>query len=199
MPDPPRPVSAYGRSKLAGEHAVLAARPDIEVAVVRLSAVYGQRDRALLPMYRMGKLGFVPVYGDGENLLSWLHVHDAADAIVATTLGNTPSGAVYTVSDGGFYTWTQLVQAFGRAWGRTPRIIHGPPVLFRLAGSAGGLVQMLTRKGLSLQTDQIRHMQARYFICDNTAITRDLGWQPQIDLEAGFEQTIAWCREQGLL
>ena len=199
MPDPPRPVSAYGRSKLAGEHAVLAARPDIEAAIVRLSAVYGQRDKALLPMYRMGKLGFVPVYGDGENLLSWLHVYDAADAIVATTLSDTPSGAVYTVSDGGFYTWSQLVQAFGRAWGRTPRIVYGPPVLFRLAGSAGGLVQMLTRKGLSLQTDQIRHMQARYFICDNAAITRDLGWEPHIGLEAGFEQTIAWCREQGWL
>ncbi len=199
MPDPPAPVSAYGRSKLAGENAVLAAQPDIEAAIVRLSAVYGQRDKALLPMYRMGKLGFVPVYGDGENLLSWLHVHDAADAIVATTMGDTPSGAIYTVSDGGFYTWKELVGAFGKAWGRTPRIIHGPPLLFRLAGSAGGLVQMLTRKGLSLQTDQIRHMQARYFICDNTAITRDLGWQPTVDLEAGFAQTVTWCREQGWL
>ena len=199
LPDPPRPVSAYGRSKLAGEHAVLAARDGIEVAIVRLSAVYGQRDKALLPLYRMGKLGIVPVYGDGENLLSWLHVHDAAGAIVATALGDTPSGAVYTVSDGNFYTWNQLVEAFGRAWGRTPRIIHGPPALFHLAGSAGGLVQMLTRKGLSLQTDQIRHMQARYFICDNTAITRDLGWRPSVDLDAGFAQTIAWCRERGLL
>jgi nucleoside-diphosphate-sugar epimerase len=72
-------------------------------------------------------------------------------------------------------------------------------MLFRLAGSVGGLVQLLTRKGLSLQTDQIRHMQARYFICDNTAITRDLGWRPAIELEAGFAQTLAWCREQGVL
>lgn len=199
MPDPPRPVSAYGRSKLAGEHAVLAAGDDIEVVIVRLSAVYGQRDKALLPFYRMGKLGFVPVYGDGENLLSWLHVHDAADAIVAATLGSTPSGAVYTVSDGNYYTWNQLVEAFGRAWGRTPRIIHGPPALFRLAGTAGSLVQAVTRKALSLQADQVRHMQARYFICDNTAITRDLGWKPKVDLEAGFAQTIAWCREEGLL
>jgi nucleoside-diphosphate-sugar epimerase len=199
MPDPPRPVSAYGRSKLAGEYAVLGARDDLEVAIVRLSAVYGPRDRALLPLYRMGKLGVVPVYGDGENLLSWLYVHDAAGAIAATTLGSPAPGSIYTVSDGGFYTWNQLVEAFGRAWGRTPRVVHGPPVLFRLAGSAGGLVQMITRKGLSLQTDQIRHMQARYFICDNAAITRDLGWQPTVDLDGGFAQTIGWCREQGLL
>lgn len=199
MPDPPAPVSAYGRSKLAGEYAVLAARPDLDVAVIRLSAVYGQRDKALLPLYRMGKLGVVPVYGDGENLLSWLHVHDAADAIVATTLSASPSGAVYTVSDGGFYTWKDLVQSFGRAWGRTPRVVYGPPVLFKVAGSAGGLVQVLTRKGLSLQGDQIRHMQARYFICDNTAITRDIGWEPKVGLDEGFAQTMAWYREKGWL
>ena len=199
MPDPPMPVSAYGRSKLAGEHAVLAARPDLDVAIIRLSAVYGQRDRALLPMYRMGKLGIVPVYGDGENLLSWLHVHDAADAIVAATVGEPPSGAIYTVSDGNFYTWRDLVQAFGRAWGRTPRMVCVPPMLFRLAGGAGSIAQILTRRGFSLQMDQVRHMQARYFICDNTAITRDLGWQAAIGLDAGFAQTIAWCREQGLL
>jgi nucleoside-diphosphate-sugar epimerase len=199
MPEPPRPVSAYGRSKLAGEHAVLAARNDLDATVLRLAAVYGQRDKALLPMYRMGKLGVVPVYGDGENLLSWLHVHDAAAAIVAAVLGAPPSGSIYTVSDGNFYTWTQLVQAFGRAWGRMPRIVKTPPALFRLAGGAGAIAQMLTRKGLSLQTDQIRHMQARYFICDNAGITRDLGWKPVVDLDDGFAQTIAWCKEQRLL
>jgi nucleoside-diphosphate-sugar epimerase len=199
MPDPPRPVSAYGRSKLAGEHAVLAERDDLDVAVLRLSAVYGQGDMALLPLYRLAKRGFVPVYGNGENLLSWLHVHDAADAIVATVFGSPHSGAVYTVSDGNYYTWNRLVAAFGRAWGRTPRVVHVPPVLFRLAGGAGSLAQLLSRKGLSLQMDQVRHMQSRYFICDNTAITRDLGWKPKVGLDEGFAQTIAWCREQGLL
>jgi nucleoside-diphosphate-sugar epimerase len=199
MVHPPRPVSAYGRSKLAGEYAVLASRKEMDVSVVRLSVVYGQRDKALLPFYRMGKLGVVPVYGDGKNLLSWLHVHDAADAILAVAQGEPPSGAIYTVCDGNVYTWTQLVQAFGKAWGKTPRIIHGPPALFDLAGMAGGLAQALTGKGLSVQPDQIRHMQARYFICDNAAITRDLGWQPSVDLDSGFHQTMAWYREEGLL
>jgi nucleoside-diphosphate-sugar epimerase len=80
-----------------------------------------------------------------------------------------------------------------------PRIVKTPPALFRLAGGAGAIAQMLTRKGLSLQTDQIRHMQARYFICDNAGITRDLGWKPVVDLDDGFAQTIAWCKEQRLL
>jgi nucleoside-diphosphate-sugar epimerase len=199
VPFPPRPVSAYGRSKLAGEAPVLATQAEMSTAVVRLAAVYGQRDRALLPLYRMGKLGFVPVYGDGSNLLSWVHVHDAADAIISTMLAGGPSGAVYTVSDGNFYTWRDLVEAFGRAWGRTPRMINGPPMLFRFAGYAGEFAQAVSRRALSLQSDQIRHMRAPYWICDNTAITADLGWKPAIDLDEGFSQTLAWYRERRLL
>jgi dihydroflavonol-4-reductase len=197
--DPPRPVSAYGRSKLAGEFAVQAAREEMNVAIVRLSAVYGQRDKALLPLYRMGKLGFVPVYGDGGNRLSWLHAYDAADAIVAVLEGETKSGAIYAVSDGNTYSWTDLVEVFGRAWGRTPRMIHGPPALFAIAGAAGGIAQALSRKGLSLQPDQIRHMRARYFICDNTPLVRDLGWRPTVGLDEGFAETLSWYRREGLL
>ncbi|HEX5142142.1 MAG TPA: NAD-dependent epimerase/dehydratase family protein [Dehalococcoidia bacterium] len=194
--EPPRPVSAYGRSKLAGEHPVFAAQHNMSVAVIRPSAVYGQRDRALLPLYRMGKLGAIPVYGDGRNLLSWIHVHDAASAIVAATMAEGPSGATYFVSDGGFYTWLDLVDAFGRAWGRRPRVIKGPGQLFTAAGYAGGVLQTVSRRALTLNPDQIRHMRARYWICDNSAITADLGWCPRVGLDEGFAETLAWYREQ---
>ena len=196
MVDPPRPVSAYGRSKLAGEQPVLAAQQDMSVAIVRPAAVYGQRDRALVPLYRMGKLGVVPVYGDGKNLLSWIHVHDAADAIVAATVADGPTGALYFISDGGFYTWLDLVDAFGRAWGRRPRVLRGPGQLFAAAGYAGGVVQVVSRRALTLTPDQIRHMRARFWVCDNTAITADLGWKPTIGLDEGFASTLAWYREQ---
>jgi nucleoside-diphosphate-sugar epimerase len=194
--EPPKPVSAYGRSKLGGEHPVLAAQHDMSVAVVRPSAVYGERDRALVPLYRMGKLGVVPVYGDGKNLLSWVHVRDAADAIVAATLADAPTGATYFVSDGGFYTWLDLVDSFARAWGKRPRVLRGPGQLFHAAGYAGGVVQVVSRRALTLTPDQIRHMRARYWICDNSAITADLGWEPRIGLDEGFARTLAWYREQ---
>jgi nucleoside-diphosphate-sugar epimerase len=194
--DPPRPVSAYGRSKLAGEHPVMAAKDDMSVAVVRPAAVYGQRDRALVPLYRMGKLGVIPVYGDGKNLLSWIHVHDAATAITAATLAESPTGALYFISDGGFYTWLDLVDAFGRAWGRRPRVLRGPGQLFHAAGYAGGVVQIVSRRALTLTPDQVRHMRARFWICDNATITSDLGWQPSIGLDEGFATTLAWYREQ---
>src|SRR5664279_1177301 len=44
--DPPRPVSSYGRSKLAGEEAIRN-EPGLAFTILRLSAVYGPREKAI--------------------------------------------------------------------------------------------------------------------------------------------------------
>jgi nucleoside-diphosphate-sugar epimerase len=199
MPEVPRPISAYGRSKLAGEYPVLAEREAMSVAVVRPPVVYGERDRALIPFYRLARLGFVPVYGAGDRLLTWVHIHDAADAIIATALADGPSGAVYSISDGAVHTWRSLLQAYAKATGREVRALQTPPVLFALGGYAGGLVQTLLRRPLPLSPEEVEQMRQRAWICDHAAITRDLGWVPAIGLEQGFAQMYRWYKQQGWL
>ena len=199
IPTNPAPVSGYGRSKLAGEHAALAEKDGMSVAVIRPPAVYGERDRALLPFYRIAKFGFVPVYGDGKRLLSFIHAHDLADAIIATALAEGPSGAIYTVYDGQVHTWRSLVEAYGRAAGRKLRVLGVPPALFALGGYAGGLAQSLIRKPLPLSPEEILHMRVPAWLVDNDTITRDLGWLPKIDIDQGFAQAYHWYRERGWL
>ncbi|HWO73793.1 MAG TPA: SDR family NAD(P)-dependent oxidoreductase [Dehalococcoidia bacterium] len=198
-PDPPRPISAYGRSKLAGEYAALAERDPMSVAVLRPPVIYGERDRALLPLYRLAKLGIVPVYGSGKNRISVVHVQDAAEAIAAAALAPGPSGAVYTFSDGATHTWETLVEAFGRAYGRVPRLLRVPPALYAGAGLLAAVAQAALRRPLPLSPDQVRHMHAPAWLADNEAITRELGWKPLIDVREGFERTVRWYRQQGWL
>jgi nucleoside-diphosphate-sugar epimerase len=198
-PAMPHPVSGYGRSKLAGEYAVLAEKDAMSVAVVRPAAVYGERDRALLPFYRLAKLGVVPVYGDGKRRLSFLHAHDAADSIIAAALADGPSGAVYTTSDGRAHTWRSLIEAYGKAAGRRLRVLPVPGPLFTLAGYAGGLAQTVLRRPLPLGPEEVLQMRAPAWLAGNEAIQRDLGWQPRIDIEQGFAQAYRWYREQGWL
>lgn len=199
MPETPSPITAYGRSKLAGEYPVLAERETMSVAVVRPPVVYGERDHALIPFYRLGKLGFIPVYGDGSRLLTWIHAHDAADAIVTTALADGPSGAVYSISDGGLYTWRNLVETYGRAIGKKVRVLPTPPLLFSIGAHAVGVAQTLLRRPLPLSPEEVVQMRAKAWICDHASITRDLGWKPSIQLEQGFAQSWRWYREQGWL
>jgi nucleoside-diphosphate-sugar epimerase len=199
MPDPPDPPSPYGRSKLAGERAVLAAKDAMSVAIVRPPAVYGERDHAFLPLYRIARFGVVPVFGDGKRLLSFIHAHDAADAIVATAMTDGPTGGVYSVFDGQIHTWRSLIEAFGKAMGRNLRILPVPEPIFSFGGTLGGLVQSLIRKPIPLSPEEILHMRARAWLADNSDIMRDLGWEPRIDIETGFAQAYAWYRDEGWL
>lgn len=198
-PDAVRPLSAYGRSKAAGERAVLCHQDGMSVAVVRPGAVYGPRDRAFLPLYRIAKLGFFPLLGDGENLVSFLHVEDAAAAIVSAVQPSAPSGSIYTACDGKPHSWRELVDAFAKAVGRQPRLVRTPVLLYLAAGYAGGLASALLRRPLPLNPDQVAQMRQRYWVCDNECISRELGWQPRVGIEEGMARTVRWYQERGWL
>ena len=77
--EPPRPVTAYGRSKLAAEQVVTASAAPLD----HRAAPHGlrPRDREVLKVFRMARLGVAPVFGDGSQELSAVHGADLAEAL----------------------------------------------------------------------------------------------------------------------
>ena len=78
----PRPVSFYGRSKLAGEQAVQALE-GLRLGIVRPPGVYGPRDKDFLALFRMGSRGWFPLLGSPDTGFSLIHVDDTVDALRA--------------------------------------------------------------------------------------------------------------------
>ncbi len=193
-PEPARPVSHYGRTKLAGEVATQTEREKMNVSILRLPVIYGPRDRGLLPFYEFAKFRFLPVYGDGTNRLSWVHARDAAGAIVATLERSQQSGVVYTVSDGATYSWRDLGGELGRAFGRKVWLIGVPGPLFSIAGKATDVASRVSKRSLPLTAEKVVEMSQHAWVCDNVRISADLGWQPCIDAETGVAETYHWYR-----
>ena len=196
-PEPAQPVSAYGRSKLQAEYAVRAERHRMNVAVLRLPVIYGPRDRGLLPFFKFAKLGFVPLYGEGLNQISWVHVQDAAGAIVTALEHSERSGSVYTLSDGSPHTWRDLAAALGSALGSQLKLIAIPPSLFAAAGSAADGLGRLIKRPLPLSAEKVTEMRQKFWIGDNDLISEELGWKPAIGTEEGIAQTLYWYRQHG--
>ena len=69
--EPPRPVTAYGRSKLASEEVVRSSR--LQWSIVRPPMVYGPRDREVFKVFRLVRYGIAPLFGDGTQELSAVH------------------------------------------------------------------------------------------------------------------------------
>src|SRR5581483_5053988 len=74
--DAPRPITAYGRSKLMGEEVCLAAASEMEVVILRPPAVYGPGDRDLFRCFKMAAYGILPVPTGPTRWIQFIHVHD---------------------------------------------------------------------------------------------------------------------------
>jgi nucleoside-diphosphate-sugar epimerase len=193
-PEPALPDGPYGKTKLAGEYAVRAERMRMNVSVLRLPIVYGPRDRGLLPFYVMAKYGVIPLYGAGENQVSWVHVYDAADALVVAMEKSEKSGAIFSPCDGPPHTWRELATAVGDAFGKNLWLPEVAPTMFRLGGAAGDAIAKFTGRQLPLTSEKAARMNARYWICDNSTIEQ-IGWRPQVEYRQGVRHTLEWYRE----
>src|SRR5688500_1073320 len=66
--DEARPVTAYGRSKLAAEKECIARKDKLPVVILRPGAIYGPRDVELLEAFKAAKKRQWPVIDKGDML-----------------------------------------------------------------------------------------------------------------------------------
>src|SRR4029077_12470071 len=106
---PPSPVTPYGQSKLAAE--VLVRAMAFSWTIVRPPTVYGERDREVLKLFKLAKLGLAPVFGDGSQELSVIYAGDLAGALVAAATAPTAANRVYYAAHPVVTTSRELVRA----------------------------------------------------------------------------------------
>jgi nucleoside-diphosphate-sugar epimerase len=196
---PPRPLTAYARSKRAAERAVLDRRQELPVTVIRPPAIYGPRDREILAFFKAVNARLLPYLGSTANRLSIIHGADAAAACIAAIDADVPSGSVYFIDDGTVHTMAELIAAIEdalgkRAWLRFPlpeRLVRAVALGSELYGKLTDQAQMLTRD----KCNELFHQ----WVCDGTPARRELGWEPRIEIREGVRTTAAWYREAGWL
>jgi len=193
----PGPVSAYGRSKKAGEDAVRAA--GVPFTVVRPPAVYGPRDRAFLTLFRAAARGVVPLLGDGARELTLVHARDLARALLAAAASPATVGGTYHAGNPEPVTQRELAVAVGRAVGRNVRCVTLPAAAVRgLLGAAGAAARALGRVPF-LDGDKANELLAPGWTCESEALRRDAGWAAEMPLDQGLAATAGAYREAGWL
>src|SRR5262249_35040199 len=94
--DPPSPVSAYGKSKLAGE---LEVRNECKTdyTIIRPPAVYGPRDEGFLSIFKAIKAHLLP-RPSPRQAFSLVYAKDLAEAVVNCLEAPKAAGKVYFVA-----------------------------------------------------------------------------------------------------
>lgn len=195
-----RPVTMYGRSKLAAERVVRDAT--IPWTILRPPAVYGPRDRdGFLAVFRAARrLGIVPVFGDGSQELSLVHAADFAEACIAAATASDTAGQTYYVNHPEVLTSAALAARVGVAVGRARvRLVPLPHWLTRTALGVTGSWARLRGQHTILHADKANEFIQPAWTGDPTRLMAATGWRPGRDHDAGFAETAAWYRDAGLL
>jgi len=193
----PHPLPGYGASKLAAERAVLDARDRIPVAIVRPPAVYGPRDKNLLPVFRTAqRWRLAPVVGGASKRLTLVHAADLAEGIMLAGTRGAAVGQTYYIGSG-THAWGEIVDALGHALGLRLRSVRIPNLLARLIGELGELKWTLTGKSQIICRRKVRDLLQPRWTCSWAKAERELGYRPKMGLVEGLRQTAEWYAGQG--
>lgn len=195
MDDPPAPLTAYGRTKLAGEAIVREAR-GVEVVILRSPAVYGPGDHALLSYFRLVRLGLAPAPSGGERRLHLIYVADLARALARAA--DAPAGT-YAVAEPRVHGWNDVVGEMARSLGRRPRRLTLPPALVRAAAAATERAAGLLRRPAVFNREKAEELLAEAWVCDLTGSERLLAAEDATPLGEGISRTVRWYKRQGWL
>ncbi len=170
---PLAPNSPYAASKAAADLMVRSYVHTfgLPAVITRCSNNYGpyQFPEKLIPLFitNLQRDEPVPVYGDGQNVRDWIHVHDHCAAIECVWRRGR-AGEVYNVGGRCEKTNLELTFALLAALGKPRSLIRYVP-------------------------DRPGH-DRRYAI-DCGKIERELGWRPRVRFEEGLRETVRWYLE----
>jgi len=167
---PLHPNSPYAASKAGADLLALAYFHTfgLPVIVTRCSNNYGpyQFPEKLIPLMIINAMSDtpLPVYGDGQNVRDWLHVHDhcaAIDVIVQKGI----VGQVYNIGGNNEWKNIDLVRTILAKLGK-------PESLIRYVKDRPG--------------------HDRRYAIEATKIMTELGWRPSYRFESGIAETVEW-------
>jgi len=198
--DQERPVTAYGRSKLAAEKEVLARKDKLPVVILRPAAIYGPRDVEILEAFRAASKRQYPVIGDGKMLGCYTYGPDCARACLQAIDAEVASGSIYFVDDGEPLPMARAMgELLHEALGTAPLVRFGVPFpVLRLASLGVETYGKLRGKAVMLTREKVK-MLSHHWVCESQRTREDLKWTPQVTFPEGLRLTARWYRENGWL
>ncbi|MGD0497130.1 MAG: NAD-dependent epimerase/dehydratase family protein [Bryobacteraceae bacterium] len=194
----PRPVSAYGKSKLEAERAVRALLPG--AVIVRPPVVYGPRDTDVFRILKPVASGWSVEIAGGGRRFSAIFVKDLVEGLLLAARSPRAAGRTYFMAHSQPASWRELGVVAARVMGRTPpRVISVPyAAAWAFAACAEGWGLVTGRAGI-VSRDKVVEARWPCWTCDAARASAELGFEARVTLENGLAETLAWYKEAGWL
>ena len=195
----PRPVSIYGRSKLAGETACQEFCRAFPITIIRPPAVYGPREKDIFEYFKQVKMGVRLRLGWRERQASMIHGQDLVNGILLASEHPRAAGETYFMTNPQPYDWHELGAALATAMQKKTISLTVPEFIAPVLAAFSELGAKVSRKPALLNFDKINELRQYYWVCSGEKARQQLGFTPALSIQDGLQQTYQWYKENGWL
>jgi len=175
---PYNPSNFYGRTKMEAEKLV----KEKNGIIIRSADVYGPEfEEGYYYLFNKLENGEMPIFGDGKNIIQYIHVNDLIKALLLT-LEKGELGEIYTVAGKDMKTQRELYEI-------VCKYLDVPFVeKYKSVGLAKFLLKLRVRKP-KFMLEYIEKLSVNR-IFNLTKVKNELGFEPQIDYENGISEMV---------
>lgn len=190
-----KPITTYGRSKLAEEKLALEFKEILPITICRAPAVYGERDTEIFIYFNTFSKGVTTTIGFKEKKLSLIHAIDLVEGFYLAAINNDSKGQIYFISSEEYYTWQQINKITSKIMNKKPVVFKVPHFIVFTIAAFAQFFAMFSSKPATLNIEKARDITQRFWICDTSKAIKQLGYKQKISIEEGIKQTVYWYKQ----
>lgn len=194
--DASRPVSSYGRSKLAGEEAIR--RSNVPFTILRPCAVYGPRETAIRDLFVAASRGVVPVLAGGRPRIQMVYGPDVGAAVLGA-LDRGGRGETFFVAHPEVLDYAAIAETLSGLPSRRPFRLPVPGTVIRVAGHIAGALSAFGKGPPVFNAEKAGEMLQAAWLCDVSDAQIALGQPFRTDFRTGARLTWDWYVGRGWL
>lgn len=194
---PPHPITTYGKSKRMAEAECERARQHFPVTILRLSAIYGPRDTAVLSFFQTVDKRLKPLIGKTDKLVNLVHVADVAEGVRLALEHDAAKNETYFIGSEQQYSWREVSDLTADILMKKGVTIRLPHSLVRTVAGVSEVFSIFSKTPSVLNWEKGRDMVQEQWTCSVEKAKREIGYSQQVPLDLGVRDTIDWYKKQG--
>ncbi len=197
LTEPLGPLDFYGVSKREGDLLAQTFHQEggMSVTVLRPPAIYGERDRLLVPkLATFLKRRVLFLLGSGRTTMAAVYAGNVAQAVEMALVGRG-GGGVFNVTEDVPLTLRDLYLALGRALRIRPLFVCIPAPLARLGAGVGEKIGITIPGARELPLTRVVRLATENNPYPPDLARKELGWDPPFSLGEALDRTGIWVRD----